>query len=65
MIGVILKPDFFLLGLYYEETILNDFKNRVCRLTCLRRKSFEGVMPILGMFFDVYDLHGILDASRC
>ena len=33
-------------------------------LHVLRGKSFEAARPILGMFFDVYDLHGILDA-RC
>ena len=30
----------------------------------VRGKSFEIARPVLDMFFDVYDLHGILDASK-
>ena len=31
----------------------------------LQGKLFEAVRPVLGMFFDVYNLHGVLDASSC
>ena len=31
----------------------------------LREKSFEVAWLILGMFLDVYDLHRVLDSSRC
>ena len=31
----------------------------------LREKSFEAARLVLGMFLYVYDLHGVLDASRC
>ena len=31
----------------------------------LREISYEASMPVLGMFLDVYNLHGVLDASRC
>ena len=27
-------------------------------------KLFEAARPVLGMFLDVYDLHGILDVNR-
>ena len=62
------KTWFVPLGPFYEETILNDFKNQFCRLAyfmrnCLRL-PFEAARPVLGMFLDVYDLHGILDDSR-
>ena len=31
----------------------------------LREKLFEVARPVLGMFLDMYDLYGVLDASRC
>ena len=31
----------------------------------LREKLFEAARPVLGLFLDMYDLHGVLDASRC
>ena len=30
-----------------------------------KKKPFEAFRPVLDMFFDVYDLHGVLDASSC
>ena len=38
-------------------------KTNLANWHVLRGKSFEAVRPILGMFFNVYDLHGVLDAS--
>ena len=29
------------------------------------KNHFEAFRPVLDMSFNVYDLHGILDASRC
>ena len=31
----------------------------------LRGNPFEVAKPVWGTFVDVYDLHGVLDASRC
>ena len=33
--------------------------------TFSEKNRFEAFRPVLDMFFDVYDLHGVLDASRC
>ena len=33
--------------------------------TFYEKNRFEASRPILDMFFDVYDLYGILDTSKC
>ena len=53
------------LGPFYEETILNGFENRFCCLAHFTKKLVEAARPVLGMFLDMYDLHNVLDASRC
>ena len=30
----------------------------------LQEKMLEAARPILGMFFNVYNMHGVLDVSR-
>ena len=52
------------LDLFYEETILHDFENRFLIGTFYEKKMFEAARLVLGLFLDMYDLHGVLDASR-
>ena len=47
---------------------LKWFQKLICRLTIdtsYEKNYFEASRPVLDMIFDVYDLHGILDSSRC
>ena len=53
------------LDMFYEGTILHNFEIRFSQLAHFTRKLFEAAWPVLGLFLDMYNLHEVLNASRC
>ena len=51
--------------MFYEDTILNDFKNRFVNYHILREKLYAATRLVFDMFSDMYYLHGVLDGSWC
>ena len=45
---------------------LKDFQKLVLTIcTFYKKNHFEAARPVLDMLFNMYDLHGVLDANRC
>ena len=59
------ETQFFHLAHFSRKLFLGSLKPSFIDLQILREKSFEVAKPVLGMFLDVYDMHDVLDASRC
>ena len=53
------------LGTFFGKLLWGISKSGFIYLYILLEKLFEAARPVLSVFLDVYDLHGVLDTSRC